>query len=165
MEERQPLRPGLGGQPDGVVDGAVTPRRLRLEFRLGVLRVVDQQVDAGHQVERALRSREAAVERLLMVRQVCDRAALPGHSKTQRRAEVWYQTGHHLELADRELGVGGVVKRTVPGNSSTLTGNNGGRIVHDTTSSSDRPSSCAGPYTSRHAPSRNSGTKNGKPCT
>src|SRR3954452_7742648 len=99
MEEREPLGSGLGGEPNGVVDGAVAPSRLRLELGLGVLRVVDQQVNAGDQVERALGGPETAVERLLMVRQIGDGAALPGHSKTQRRAEVRYQTRHHLELA------------------------------------------------------------------
>ena len=67
MKQRQPLCASLGGEPHRVVDRAVAPGCLQLELRLGVLRVVDQQVDTVDQFERTGIRRVAAVERLLVV--------------------------------------------------------------------------------------------------
>ena len=66
----------------------MTPRRLRRELRLRVLRIVDQQVDTFDQFERTRRRRVAAVEWLLVIRQVRDRMAVELDAEAERRAEV-----------------------------------------------------------------------------
>ncbi len=52
VEERQLTRSGLGRHPHGEVDGAVAPVALHRELGLGVLRVVDQEVDVSTQLDR-----------------------------------------------------------------------------------------------------------------
>src|SRR3546814_3209064 len=51
VEQRQALGPRLLGDGDRVLGRAVAPRRLRRELLGGVLRIVDQQVDAVAQRE------------------------------------------------------------------------------------------------------------------
>ena len=75
MEQREALGAGLGGHVHGVLDRAVAPGGLRRELGLGVLRVVDQQVDVAAQLEHG-RVDVGRVGRLLVVAHVGDRHAV-----------------------------------------------------------------------------------------
>ena len=110
MEQRQLLGPRPAREPHRVVDRAVAPVELHGELVLGVLRIVNEQIDAVGKLERTVARREAAVVGLLMITDVGDAAAVPLDAVAERRADVRNEARQHPYITDGELVVGEVVE-------------------------------------------------------
>src|SRR5688572_23236867 len=79
VEEGERLHTALCGEPHGVLNRAMPPRRLHAELFGRVLSVVDQQVGTLAQLARTIGHLEHVDAGLLVVTQICDRGPVPCH--------------------------------------------------------------------------------------
>ena len=107
MGEHEPLGAGLRRHVHGEGGGRVAPVGFRRELLLGVLAVVEQQVDVLAQLEDGVGD-ACGGRRGLMVGQVGDRPAVGLDPVAQRDAAVRDRTGHDLGRANGEVLVPGV---------------------------------------------------------
>ena len=106
VEQHQPARAGLAGDVHGVVDRAMTPVALRLVFGGGVLRVVDEHVDAVAQLEDLVRDEVVGVLGMTarpVIRDVGHRDAVEVDAEAERRPDMAHPARAHLRLTDREV--------------------------------------------------------------
>ena len=162
--QRQPLGADLAGQEHGVLDRAVPPVALALELGRRVLRVVDQQIDALAQPPHLLVDQQPP-GRLLVVAHVGDARAVvrDAVADASRRRAAPAPTPRRSRR--RRTGPAPPGCRSCPGSRRARSGTCGGQIVSRSTSAAQRPSSCAGAYTTSSASSSWRGVKNGRPCT
>ncbi len=109
VEQRQLPRARFLGDEDRVLDGAVTPRALDHVLVGGVLRVVDQEVDAVAELEHVVGDVVVGVfghGAGTVVGEVRDRHALGLDAEPERRIGVAHPPGAHLRPVEREVVVG-----------------------------------------------------------
>ena len=116
VEQRELARARLLGDEDRVLDGAVTPGALDLVLVGGVLRVVDEQVDAVAQVEHVVGDVVVGVVgdgARSVVGEVRDRDALGLDPEPERRVGVPHPPRADLGAVQREVVVGDGLERHV----------------------------------------------------
>ncbi len=109
VEQRELARAGFLGDVDRVLDGAVTPRALDLVLVGGVLRVVDEQVDAVAELEHVAGYVVVGVVGHgagPVVGEVRDRHALHLDPEAERGVGVADPARPHLGAVEREVVVG-----------------------------------------------------------
>ena len=139
--------PDSCGDVHRVVDRAVAPGGLRRELLGGVLRVVDEQVDAVAQLEHRVGTRVAAVEGHAGGRRGRPPTRRPSRCGSRWSAPTW-GTGAHLHLGAVELEVGVATRRGSGcrrAGPRCVTGKNGGRMNSSKAASSEPSSGCGGP--------------------
>jgi len=116
VEQRELTGAGFLGDVDGVLDRAVTPRALDHVLLGGVLRVVDEQVDAVAELQHVARHIVVGVfgdGARPVVGEVRDRHPLHLDPEAQRGVGVAHPARAHLGAVEGEVVVGDRLERDV----------------------------------------------------